>query len=209
MSENGSRTLLKDVLFYQTAKEGVYYFNKQGWLFRTDFSFQKKEKINKEPFPLQRETPYELVIFEENVFLKEGKILYFLNPFSKSFEKLLEQIQSIVISPNSEKICYFNNNEIWLLFLKEQNDQPKRKKTDKIFLTRFFEKIGDVSWLTDYYLIFNVKDKIKIIEIDNRDKINIVDLARYENSKTFWNQFDKKTYILSEGKLYQSEKLTL
>ncbi|GAI49198.1 unnamed protein product, partial [marine sediment metagenome] len=48
---------------------------------------------------------------------------------------------------------------------------------------------------------------IKIAEIDDRDRINVVDIAEFENPKIFWNKNDKKLYVLSEENLYVSESL--
>jgi hypothetical protein len=44
------------------------------------------------------------------------------------------------------------------------------------------------------------------MEIDERDKINIYDLAEFKEPKIFFN--DKKLYLLSEENLYASEPLT-
>ena len=86
-------------------------------------------------------------------------------------------------------------------------DQPQRHVGEKVFLTRFSEKIDEVFWYTNHYLVFNVGNRIKIVEIDDRDKINIVDFTEFKEPKTFWNQSNKKLYILSEEILYTSKKL--
>ena len=117
------------------------------------------------------------------------------------------EIMSSATSSDKSKLVESNEHEIWILFLKEQTEQPPRRAGDKIFLTRFSEKIGDVFWLTDYYLIFSVGDKIKVAEIDNRDRINIVDLAEFKSPKLSWDQNNKRLYIQSEGKIYVAADL--
>ena len=87
-----------------------------------------------------------------------------------------------------------------------RKEQEEKKVGEEIFLTRFSEKIGEVFWLTSHYLIFNTGSKIKIAEIDDRDKINIVDLVEFPDPKIFWNQNNKKLYILSEKNLYTSRE---
>jgi len=191
----------EDVLTYEKIGETLYYLDKTGHLFKD------KEKLTENPFSLKSETEYKLSVLKENIFLQEEKILYYFNPVLKSFEKFFESVNSLKISPDFKKIVYFSDYEIWIFFLEEMYDQPQKKAGERIFLTRFSEKIGDCFWYSSYYLIFNIGDKIKIAEIDERDRINIVDLTEFKEPKIFFNQFDKKLYILSEGNLYSSETL--
>jgi WD40 repeat protein len=192
---------LEDALVYKTIGQDVYYLNNLGHLFKNE------EKLTEEPFPVKPETEYTLEIFPDFVFLGEGQILYQFNSDSKSFEKFFEPIKDLKISPDYKKIVYFSDYEIWILFLKETADQPQRKAGDRLFLIRLSEQIKDCFWFNSDYLVFNAGDKIKIAEIDDRDRINVVDTEEFANPKMFWNQFNKKLYVLSDGNLYQSEKL--
>jgi len=167
--------------------------------------FRNGEKLTEKSFPIQVETEYTLEIFQNFIFLREDQILYLFNPDSKSFEKFFEPIKSIKISPDSKKLFYFSDSEIWVLFLKD--GPPGHRAGDRVFLIRLSEKIGDCFWLNSSYLIFNAANKIKIAEIDDRDRINIIDLAEFKEPKIFFNQADKKLYILREGNLSVSEKL--
>ena len=54
----------------------------------------------------------------------------------------------------------------------------------------------------------------KISEIDERDKINVIEAAEIKTTplltgrvEIFWGENDKKLYILSEGRLYSSTAL--
>ena len=121
-----------------------------------------------------------------------------------------EQKPKITLSATSsdgEKIFEFNDHEISVKFLEDQTDPAQKKKWDKIFLARFSEKIGDIFWLNNRYLIFNAGDKIKIAEIDDRDEINIIDIAEFKNPKIFWDKGEKNLYVSSQGKLYVSDGL--
>jgi hypothetical protein len=53
-------------------------------------------------------------------------------------------------------------------------------------------------------LVFNTGNKIKISEIDDRDKINIYDIGEFKEPKIFFSQTDNKLYISSEGNFYSS-----
>lgn len=191
----------ENTLTYKAVGQDIYYLNNLGHLFKNE------EKLTEKLFPAKLETEYALEIFQDFIFLREGQILYQFNPDSKSFEKFFEPIKDLKISPDYKKLVYFSDYEIWILFLKEIGDQPQRKVGDKLFLIRLSEQIKDCFWFNSNYLVFNAGDKIKIAEIDDRDRINVADLGEFKNPKIFWNKNDKKLYVLSDGNLYQSERL--
>jgi len=191
----------EDIVTSQVFNGENYYLDNSGHLFKNE------ERLTEKPFPVKLEVEYALEIFPGLVFLHEGQVLYQFNPDSKSFEKFFEPIKDLKISPDYKKIVYFSDYEIWILFLEKISDQPKRESRDKLFLIRLSEQIKDCFWLNSDYLIFNAANKIKIAEIDDRDRINIVDIAEFKTPKIFWNQLDKKLYVLSDGNFYQSGSL--
>jgi len=214
-SEKISQTILSNLITYGISEENIFFISNEGFLFKTtDLSGKKQEKLSLSPFFLKKEEKLQLLVNSSEILLKEGDNLYFFIQDSKEFKKLSISGNSFSFSPDFKKIVYFNNYEIWILFLKEKLDQPPKKAGEEAFLTRFSEEIGQVLWLTDHYLIFNTGNKIKIAEIDDRDKINIVDLfsekeqVEFKNSKIFWSKKTKKLYILSEENLLISEKIT-
>ena len=207
--------VLNGLIAYEVSEDNIIWLADSGFLHKSDFSGKIIESFNTDPFPVEEENLYEIIIHPEITFLKETSsidleiTLFLLNPKSKSFEKFYGPVKSLAFSPDFSKIFYSNDYEIWFSYLS--------LKPEKIFLTRFSEKIRDCFWLNPYYLIFDVGDKIKISEIDNRDGINTVDLVELsslvdpisdeENSKMFWNQKDKKLYLLLENTLFVSEEL--
>ncbi len=136
-------------------------------------------------------------------FEKRGNYFYLLNKKTNDFEKFFEA-KNIIFSPDKSKFLFYNDYEIFY----SNSDKP----LEKIFLQRFSKKIQDCFWLNNYYLIFNVGGQIKIMETDTRDKINIVDLPQKittnEKSKMFFDEINKKLYILEENTLFVSEPLT-
>lgn len=179
----------------------LFYLDESGNLFKNG------EKLTKKPFPVKQETEYDLEVFSDFIFLKEEKTLYLFSQGEKTFEKLFENLNNFRISPDSKKLVFSSDNEIWLFFLADDENQPKRKAGERVFLMRLSEKIGDCFWLNNDYLIFNSGPKIKISEIDNRDKINIYEFGEFKDPKIFFEEKDKKLYILSEGNLSSLENL--
>ena len=225
-----SQIILENVKSFQVLNENIYYLLDSGpdagFLFKTDFSFSGREKINKSPFPVVREEECKIFVFSDKIFLQDEQNLYMLNSSSNNFEKFFETSKEPKISSDLKKIVYYSDYEIWILFLKNEFSQPQKSAGEKQFIARFSEKIGNVFWLSSHYLIFNYPSaakgeeeqtffdsgsKIKIAEIDDRNKVNIADFAPPTTTgggpEIFFNQNDKKLYISSEGNLYSSERL--
>lgn len=147
-------------------------------------------EIKKDGFHPWKKT---LEVKEKEVTEAENIILFLENPEFSAINYSLPKIIVWATSSDKNKVVGSNGYEIWVNLL---------EKKEKIFLTRFSEKIGDIFWLNNYYLIFNVGDKIKISEIDNRDGLNIIDLAEFRKPEILWDESAKKLYISSEGKTY-------
>jgi len=197
--------LLENILCHKVFQNYIFWISKEGFLEKSDF-FGKSQRISSEPF-FKKEGNLKIEIFNSQIFLLANNSLFLFDEDSKKFQKIADQIKSLIISPDSKKICFWSDNEIWIFFLKEKLDQPVKEKGEKLFLTRFAKRIENVFWYTSHYLIFNVDSEIKIIEIDDRDEIQIWDLTNFKDPKMYWNQKDKKLYILSKESLFVSEKL--
>ena len=200
--------LVENVIVYQKSNNDIYYLDKSGYVFKTDLSLNEKTKINDNPLPVKQETDYELMVFQEYIFLRENQTLYQFDAESKSFERFAEPIKSMKTYPDSNKLVYFSDSEIWILYLPEE----------RIFLMRLSEKIEDIFWLNSDYLVFSAGDRIKITEIDNRDRVNVIDFGELKNppkedksptgqAQLFWNNTEGRLYILSDGNFYVSESL--
>lgn len=196
-----------DILAYQISDNAIFYLDKAGDIYKADSSLSLKEKISEKPFKINPSAQYDFWLFGSRLFISENRMLYRYEEKEKSFIKIADAATDLKISPDGEKIAFFNDNEVWVLFLENIEDQPTKKAGDKILLARFSDKIENVLWINAHYLLFNAGSQIKISEIDDRDKINSIDLVLKQNPKLFWDHNNKRLYILSEGILHQSEKL--
>ncbi|KKQ77164.1 MAG: hypothetical protein US98_C0011G0003 [Parcubacteria group bacterium GW2011_GWC1_38_6] len=185
----------------------VYILTKDGHLYKTSTNFSEPKKLNELPFAMDDKQEYAIYVIMDRILIKSGGDLYLFNKDNQKPDKLIDKNAQLVPSPDLEKIAYSSEFEIWILFLKDQSNQPLRKAEEKVFLTRFSEKISNIFWLSSNYLIFNVDGKIKVAEIDDRDRINIVDIANSDNQNMYFSQFDKKLYTLKEENLLASEPL--
>jgi len=203
-----SEPLLKNIFFLSVLGDNLYYLQNQKegsfFLFKDDFSFLKKEKINKNPLTLSlaKEQSPAIYSFGEALFLQDNENLYWFNQKNKNFEIFFSADKKPKLSPDAKKLLYFSGHEIWVYYLDNEFSQPQRKKGEKVFIARFSKKIQDAFWITSHYIIFNSGDKIKIAEIDDRDGLNIIDFIEGKNGKIFWQNSLKELYILENNLLY-------
>ena len=199
----------ESIIAFQSFNEENYYLDSNGDLYKTREDLNKqiipnKEKINNVSFPIEKETPYQLYIFPDFIFLKENSSTYLFNAEIKSFEKFGENINSFKVSPDLKTIAYFFDTEIWILPIEKTK---LYEAGENIFLVRFSKQIQDIFWINSNYIAFNNEDGIKISEIDTRDQLNIVDLGELQSLKIFWSPISKRIYNLKEETLWQSKEL--
>ncbi len=203
ISKKEINPLLENIISFEIEDNKAFYLDSEGFLFENDLSFQNERKLNQKAFPIKKETEYTLNYSSPYFFLKEKDSLYLLK--EGSFEKISDKAKEFKLSPDKNKLAYFNNGELWIYFLEDTDEYPKKKSGDKVFITRLSEKINNVFWYTNHYLIFSTDKDIKVTETDDRDKINIVSLAQFNNPDILWK--NNNIYLLSENNFYYSEKL--
>ncbi len=187
------------VFVYEIVGNDAYYLDKSGNLFKNNLSFEREEKLSQTAFEIKNETFYKLTIKNNFIFLFEDTCLYLFDSEKKEFEKFSDSVQEIEFSPDNKKMLYFNKHEIWILFLEEQTGQLYKEAMSRQFINRFSDEIKDVAWLNSEYLVFILGDKIKVIEIDDRDRINGYDLS-LTAEKFYWNSNNKIIYCVDSQK---------
>ena len=195
--ENIPMPFLENIIAYKTSKNSIFWLGLDGYLYQNNFNGNSK-KISLLPIEIKQNTVYEIYAIGSNVFLKENEVLLSFDNNLKTFKEIGKKIKFLKISPDSKKICLVNDFEAWVLFLEKQEQ-------NKVFLTRFSKNIEQVFWWTNHYLIFGNDSKIKILEIDDRDAIQIWDLEIPNASKIYFNQKNKRLYVLSNNNLFVSD----
>lgn len=195
-------TIIENIVDYIIVDDSILWLSLEGLIHQSDFSGKIIKNLSIEPLLINKESEYELVYDLLKILLKEDQTVYVLDENSKSFLRIEGTINDFKTSPDFKKIAYFNNYEVGIFFLEDHSSIPRKKEYEQLFLTRFSEKINSVYWYTPYYLILSIGNSIKIIEIDNRDGINIVDLERVNDSEIFFDDSKDILYVLSNKLLY-------
>ena len=148
-----------------------------------------------------------VILFPQNIELRETTVD-------------IENIELEELSPDKRKIAFTKEAELWISYIKDSEVQPFYRADEEIFLTRFSQNIEHINWIGSHYLVFSVGEQIKIAEIDDRDTLNIIDIAQFPSSqvsdndsadltsrKLFYNSSSQTLFVLSNGIYYESDKL--
>ena len=126
--------------------------------------------------------------------LGEDQALYILDKENK-LQKIADKTQKAIWDSLQYKLLYQNDYEIFILRFVDEDFDIELEEPQQELITRYSEKIQDCLWYPDFqHIIFSVKNTIKIIELDGRDKRNV-----YEMGKV--NVDDPKVSCGSKGKV--------
>lgn len=119
---------------------------------------------------------YNISFKDENLTLYDNKFktLYVIDS-SSNITPIKETINNVKIfqSINKNRIIYANDFEIWLL---DFSSNQRR------LLTRQSEPVTGALWHeSNNYIIFATQNSVKVLELDDREKYNILTLAQLEN----------------------------
>ncbi len=187
-------------LFYQ---DSLFLINATNYIFyRVDLGGYIREQISKEFLPKDNYR----IIAHDNQFIVIGQNndLYLFNKSSAIFEKIAIQINDASFSADGKKIIYWNNNEIWIMYLEDILIQPYKKVGEKELITRHSQKISQVIFYpNNEYLAYVIGDQIKIIELDGRDQRNVIEFINAKNPQIYFSYQDNYFYYLTESQLFR------
>lgn len=209
-AEKTATSTLKDLTGWTVFSNNIYYIQKSNRiLYKTNLTGTGKEQLSLEPLP-EAKTAYEIIISPEQiaVFEPSGK-LYLLDQKTKIFSFLADNVIGAEFSTDNEKILFFTDHEIWVLWLKDVFSQPYRIAGEKELITRYAENINQAIWLTqtNEHIIYTVSQSdgqnlIKLTELDSRDQRNTYNIYSAQNPEIYYNELNNLLYFLSAGKMF-------
>ncbi|MGA2417894.1 MAG: PEGA domain-containing protein [Candidatus Staskawiczbacteria bacterium] len=206
--------VLKGLAAFSVSGNNIIWLGTDGFLYQSDLTAlsAKPTKLTLTALKINKKNSYKIVAGSQNIFLIINTNLLFLNAKTNSLDNFYSPVADAKISPDGKNIVYFNDNNIYVSTLLAT---PAKKSV----LYNSSEKISDVLWLNNDYIIFTDGDKIIISEIDYRGNINAITLPTTitisPNKKNnilspqiFFNQQSGQLYILTSNTLLLSEKIT-
>lgn len=196
----------EDVSMFAEFGDGLYTIE-DGALIRIN-TFTKNVEILSKPFSFKKDISYSLKIIEGRIFLVENnKVFYFYDGKEKIFTKVMESSSGTDYKILSDKVIFNTGYELWLMLLKDY-ESPFFAKTDSfVLLSNFNQEITDIVWVADDYFAAIINNKIRINEIDNRDKINSFELEGEGYINVWFGNNDKKLITLKDSNLYKSSQI--
>lgn len=210
-----SNLILTKAVSYAINDNNIIWLGSDGNLNKSDIDGKNTEIITSSPVLIDKNNSYKIFANDFGIFVLKNKDLLLFNAKTGAINFFMANINDLKTSPDGQNIFYITDSEIWLNHSNYEysQDQDQINASAKILLNKFYEKISDVFWINNNYLILKADNKIKISEIDNRGNININDLPLPANftlnskSQIHFDQQDKKLYILSEENFISSERL--
>ena len=127
-----------------------------------------KPSPSKTPLPSPAPTSKDPIYIKNNVLFK--------NMENGETERLAYFVSGFAVSPDSKKIVWWSGNELWIMWLLNMDYQPFHKAGDKELITKFSAKIKKTAWFRDNDHIVVDSGGYKVLEIDKRGGLNIVEI---------------------------------
>lgn len=201
------KMVAENIASYDLSPKALYYFRlPEGIVYKTNFdATNNPEQITNSAPENMTDDSYQIIVYDDDriVFLNMSNRLYIYNDGGDGlqFRELSNNALGSQFSDDGKKLLYWNDHEISTYFVRKWEVQPARKENENMSITRLSDKIENVQWMRDYeHVIFTSNKKVKMIEIDNRDRRNMMDiLSLNDNSSILVNNF-------TDSKLYYTEK---
>lgn len=193
-----------------------YFLGQDGFVYKNGNS-GNPIKAGPAQITLAPDSDRKLWVFGDYFFVRSGSDLYEAKSSLESFEKIFSGLSGDPkLSPDGKKAVYSSDSEIWVFFLADKTSPPPASAGDKIFIARLSEKIANCDWFNSDYLVFTAGNNIKTAEIDNRDRINIANIASFSdigaggdfaNPQMIWNENQKSACLFLGSTLYKSKPI--
>lgn len=203
--------LIKNVIAYQIENQNIIWLSSDGILYKSDLTGKTNTIISSQNLSIDKNASYKIITASGATLLQKNKSLLLFNQDTKSFENIYDEVNNLGASPNGQMLLYYNDEETLYSLLNKKNIPP-------VPINSFSEKITSCAWINDDYITCALENKVIISEIDTRGNVNIIDLAQVnladgsnailKNPTIFFNQQDQKLYLLNQGNLLSSDRLT-
>lgn len=135
----------------------------------------------------------------ETINFQSGERIKSIPRLQPADKDVAKKIPAPLLSPDGEKTLTFGKHEIGVKWIKDAGYQPYKKSGDEELITRFSQDIRDVQWYFDSaHVLANVGGIMKLVEIDDRDGINIMDI-KLTAGAFYYDRGEDTVYVL-EGK---------
>lgn len=201
------KIIAENISSYDISPEAIFYFQlPEGIVYQTNFEGTDSPlQVTTSGPENMNDNSYQIIVYDEDriVFLNNSHELYIFNNGENDsyFHKISNNAFGSQFSDDGKKLLFWNDHEISAYFVREWEVQPTRNEDELMSVTKFSDTIGNVQWTRDYeHALFTNGNKVKLVELDNRDQKNMMDVLSLNDSTSLLvNNF-------TDSKLYYTEK---
>lgn len=204
--------LTEGVKEFEILGEEVFFIAKNGFAARQSLRDPATTvNLGRKGFAFSEDSIKIIRSHNSDIFLKDGADGLFFLPRgdNEEFELLETGVEDIALADKEEKLFFRKQNAIGVFHLEENRYQPFEKRGEKTILfesrdTTFL----DADWYTedDAHIILNTSSGVFLLDVDTRGGPRIVELDAKPAKKIFWNQDEKKLYLIRDAAI---EALTI
>lgn len=204
-----SKSILSGISAFYTNGNNIYYIkddNRNLYYSKLD-SIDSNSIVATLPDSFDPKKQSRIIRSNKNTFivLSSSGALYFIDEKGKA-ASINHIAKDAYFDKNSEKIIYYNDKEIWIFYTTAILSQPERKLYSNELITRYSGEISNVYLYKDNEHLFYKEGGIfKFIELDNRDKVNIFNIAETTNKDILYLPESDMVYFIEDQKLYETK----
>jgi len=196
--------IIENIAGYDISSDGIYYFEKGSGLIyeKNNKGTNNGKQLSSSSINVSSGENFRLIAYDKDriAIISQDKDFYLFNKNDENAEKISKLKEGIIgmhFSNDGKKMIFWNNNEIFVYFVRKWETQPSREEGQSFNIVHFSKKIENVGWFRDYeHIVFNVGNTIKIAELDHRSLRNIYDLFKLNNEES------KITYTVRENNIF-------
>lgn len=200
-----SKKILINISSFLSINSYIYYLKMDNnRLYYTDYNDPSNiKKILAMPDDFDFGSSSKIIGSGENTYLilsGSGK-LYFIGS-NNNVSLINSSVKNAYFSNDGERIVYYNNNEIWIYYIKEKISQPPKKEFANELVTRYSGNISNIFLYKDEEHLFYKEGNIfKFTELDDRDKKNVFDVLGLENNDVYYVRENNSLIYAKDNKL--------
>lgn len=177
-----------DVETYDLSGQYLYYLSSEnGIVYRlpADRSSTELTQITSATASISPESDYSLITYDGDRLALLERASGTLSVLNRNkgempLKRLATGIRGVQFSDDGKKLLFFSDNEISVYFVRPWEAQPVREADTILQIARFSTPLRLVQWTKDYeHVLFSANGTLKFIELDNRDRRNIFDIAAF------------------------------
>ena len=205
---------IEKLLAFTKQGNNIIWLSIDGFLYKSDSTNLTAEpiKITLTPIKIVKTGVYKIISDNNHIFVNNNGYLLKLDSSTNELLDFYTPIQDAKISPDGKNIIYHGEKYIYLSSLAETSNT-------KNLIYKSQDKINNVIWLNNDYIIIVSDNKVIISEIDYRGNINTITIPQTINISSeevinivkpeiYFDLQSKKLYILTNNILLLSEKIT-